>query len=64
MGSCKNYKKSTGCQNNFKDMQCKNCIDYYCYKEQQLPYGDDGGNNILLYILNQKKYNKLDIHPI
>ena len=39
-------------------------MDYYCYKEQQLCYGDDGGNYIALYLLNQKKYFfiKIDNH--
>ena len=37
-GSCKNDKTSTGCQNDFKDMRCKN-VGWWCYKEQQQPFG-------------------------
>ena len=38
-GSCKNDKTSTGCQNDFEDMQCWLQKGEVCYKEQQQPFG-------------------------
>ena len=46
-GSCRNDKETTGCENDFEYMHCKNYYDWYCYKEQQHPYGPDAGNYIL-----------------
>ena len=38
-GSCRNYEEVSGCQINFKDINCKS--DYVCYNEIQQPHFSD-----------------------